>query len=250
MGVVQGLTEFLPVSSSGHLALARHLLGAGIAEDVGFEVAVHTGTLIAVLIYYRKRIISIFTETFSGGEGRRWLIWLVVGTIPAGIAGLAVKDSVAVLFNDLALVGAAWLFTAALLLTAELFSRVSVPADRMGLARALCIGVAQAVALVPGISRSGATISAGLLSGVQRRGSVEFAFILSLPSVGGATLLTLPEWLNGAAAFGAAHIAGAVAAGVSGYLAIALMLRVVTGGRLGWFALYCGVLGLGVLLLS
>jgi len=251
MGVVQGLTEFLPVSSSGHLAAARSLLGVGLAEDVGFEVAVHSGTLLAVLIYFRRRIVSILVETFSGrGEGRRWLIWLVVGTIPAGVAGLALKNHAAALFNDIQLVGAAWLFTAALLLAAERFSRVKVSVDRMGILRAFGIGLAQAAALVPGISRSGATISIGLLSGVQRRGSVDFAFILSLPSVGGATMLTIPEWVSGTTVFGAAHIAGGIAAGLSGYLAIALMLRVVTGGKLGWFALYCAIIGVVALLLG
>jgi len=244
MGVVQGLTEFLPISSSGHLALARALLGAGPANDVGFEVAVHAGTLLAVLVYYRVRIVNILSESWSGrGEGRRWLLWLVVGTVPAGVIGILVKDDIAALFNDIKLVGVAWLFTASLLYISERFSRDRVSAGDMGFRRALAIGIAQAAALVPGVSRSGSTIGVGILTGVRRGSAVDFAFILSLPSVGGAIILTIPDWMDGSVAFSAAHFIGALAAMISGYLAIAWMLRIVSGGGLKWFALYCAVLG-------
>jgi undecaprenyl-diphosphatase len=245
MGIVQGLTEFLPISSSGHLAIARAILHASPAEDVGFEVVAHAGTLIAVLIYYRMRIISIFTEAFSGeGEGRNWIIWLVVGTIPAGIIGILYKDSLAALFNDIHLVGLALLFTAVLLFSAERFSKEKTTAGKMGVWRALTIGIAQAVAIIPGISRSGSTISAGLLTGVQRKSAVDFAFILSLPSVGGAIILTIPDWLEGSVSFGFAHVIGGIAAFISGYIAIALMLKIVSSGKLIWFALYCAVIGI------
>lgn len=244
MGVVQGLTEFLPISSSGHLVLARELLHAGIAEDVGFEVAVHAGTLIAVLIFFRAKIASILSESWHGeGEGRRWLLWLFAGTIPAGVIGLALKDNIAVLFNDITLVGVAWLFTAVLLFVSERYSRQVTSAGDMGFLRAVAIGLAQAAALIPGVSRSGSTIGVGMLVGVRKRSAVDFAFILSLPSVGGATMLTIPDWLEGSVSFNAAHVAGGMTAFISGYFAIALMLRVVSGGKLSWFALYCAVIG-------
>jgi len=250
MGIVQGLTEFLPISSSGHLALSRVLLGAGPAEDVSFEVAVHAGTLIAVLVYYRAKILTIIAESWSGrGEGRRWLLWLVVGTIPAGAVGIVFKDDVSVLFNNMTLVGVAWLFTAALLFASERFSRDTVTAGSMGFWRAVAIGFAQAAALIPGVSRSGSTIGVGMLTGVKRRSAVDFAFILSLPSVGGATILTIPDWLQGSVGFSAAHLSGGIAALISGYLAIAWMLRIVSGGKLKWFALYCAVLGIVALMI-
>ncbi|MCF7811803.1 undecaprenyl-diphosphate phosphatase [bacterium] len=250
MGIVQGLTEFLPVSSSGHLALARALLHASPAEDVGFEVAAHAGTLIAVLIYYRSRIISIFTEAFTGeGEGRKWIIYLIVGTIPAGIIGILFEDSLAALFNNIHLVGLALLFTAVLLFTAERFSKAKTTAGAMGVWRALAIGIAQAVAIIPGVSRSGSTIGVGLLTGVQRKSAVDFAFILSLPSVGGAIILTIPEWFEGSVSFSSAHIIGGIAAFISGYIAIALMLKIVSSGKLTWFALYCAVIGILALVL-
>ena len=251
MGVVQGLTEFLPVSSSGHLALARELLGAGTAEDVGFEVAVHTGTLFAVVIFYRVKILDIINGLFSGAsQDRRWLLYLIIGTIPAGVVGLLIKDQVASLFNNIALVGVAWLFTAALLYISENFAREKIPVDAMGSWRALFIGFGQAIALIPGISRSGSTLAAGLFSGVRREEALEFAFILSLPSVGGATLLTIPDWIGGAAGFSSIHFAGGMASFISGYAAIALMLRIVRGSKLKWFAAYCTILGILALSIS
>jgi undecaprenyl-diphosphatase len=251
MGIVQGLTEFLPISSSGHLALARELLGAGPAEDVGFEVAVHAGTLLAVLIYYRAKILDIISGCFSGSrDGQRWFLYLVIGTIPAGVAGFLIRDYVAMLFNSVTLVGVAWLFTAVLLFFSEKFASEKVSVVEMGFWRSLIIGVGQAVALIPGVSRSGATLGVGLLAGVKREAALEFAFILSLPSVGGAILLTIPDWIDGKTGFSMAHVAGSLAAFISGYLAIAWMLRIVRGGKLVWFAAYCAILGLLTIVLS
>jgi len=117
----------------------------------------------------------------------------------------------------------------------------------MGVWRAIAIGFAQALAIIPGVSRSGSTIGIGLLTGVNRRSAVDFAFILSLPSVGGAIILTIPHWLDGSVIFSIAHLVGGIAAFFSGYLAIALMIRVVSGGKMVWFALYCAVIGVAAL---
>ncbi len=250
MGVVQGLTEFLPVSSSGHLAAARHFLHAGLAQDLGFEVAVHMGTLLAVLIFFHRKIIEIFTGAFQGRkDGWCWIMYIIVGTIPAGVVGLMYKDSIENLFNNLHLVGLAWIFTAAMLFLCERFARPSISAARMGWLRALIIGVCQAVAIIPGVSRSGSTISAGMAVGVNKDEVVDFSFILSLPAVGGATLLTVKDWVEGSAAFGMAHVLGGLTAGVSGYIAIAVMLRAVAKGRMVWFAWYCAVIGVLTVLL-
>jgi len=251
MGIVQGLTEFLPVSSSGHLALARELLGAGSAEDVGFEVAVHAGTLLAVLIFFRTKIITILSECLSGrGDGWRWIFYLVIGTIPAGVVGLLIRHQVSMLFNNIALVGAAWLFTACLLFISEKYAGERVTVVEMGMWRSLFIGMGQAIALIPGVSRSGSTLGVGLLAGVKREAALEFAFILSLPSVGGATLLTIPEWLDGRTGFSMVHVIGGTAAFISGYIAIAWMLRIVSNGKLIWFAAYCALLGTFALAMS
>jgi undecaprenyl-diphosphatase len=245
MGVVQGLTEFLPVSSSGHLALARRLLHAGLAQDLGMEIAVHAGTLVACLIYYRVRILKIFTQTLRNEEeGRKWLLWLVIATIPAGVAGLLLKDKVPGMFNSMTRIGVGFLITAAILFFSERVVVGRIAAGDMGFWRALVIGIGQAVAIEPSISRSGTTISAALFTGVEKRSATDFAFILSLPSVGGATLLIVKEWVEGNAAFGIPHIVGALAAGVLGYLTIGFMIRVVAGGKLRWFALYCVAVGI------
>ena len=251
MGIVQGLTEFLPVSSSGHLALARDLLGAAPAENVGFEVAVHAGTLLAVLIYFRIRIYNLIKALFSGNEeGWRWLIYIIIGTIPAGIAGLLIRDQVASLFNNITLVGAAWLFTALLLFISEKCAHEKLPVEKMGWHRALIIGLGQAISLLPGVSRSGSTLAAGMLVGVKKAGALEFAFILSLPSVGGATLLTIPDWIDGSVNFSFAHVIGGLTAFISGYAAIALMLKIVRASKLKWFAVYCALLGAIALIIS
>jgi len=245
MGVVQGLTEFLPVSSSGHLAAARHLLGVGLAEDVSFEVAVHVGTLIAVMIFFRERILRIFSESISGeGDGRRWIGYVIIGTIPAGVIGLAFEDKIEMLFNDLTLVGIAWLFTAIILFVSERFSHESTSAGKMGYGRAFAIGCAQALAIIPGVSRSGSTIAAGMLVGVEKKSVVDFVFILSLPAVGGAALLTVNDWLSGDLTFGLAHLAGGIAAGISGYWAIVVLLKTVSSGKLSLFAVYCAIAGI------
>jgi len=251
MGIVQGLTEFLPVSSSGHLAVARHLLHAGLAEDVGFEVAVHAGTLLAVIIFFWKRIITIFSESVTGiGDGRCWLWYIIIGTVPAGVIGLALKDHIDFLFNSVTLVGIAWLFTALFLFVGERLAKEKYKVGRMGAWRALGIGFAQALALVPGISRSGATIAASMLLGVEKKRAVDFVFILSLPAVGGAAILTTKDMLEGTVAFGMPHVVGGIAALISGYWAIAVLLKVVAGGKLRWFALYCAVAGVIVLVFS
>lgn len=245
MGVVQGLTEFLPVSSSGHLAAARHILNVGLAEDVGFEVAVHVGTLITVLIFFRERIIRIFKESISGeGDGRRWVGYVILGTIPAGVIGLSLEDKIEILFNNMTLVGIAWLFTASFLFISERFARENTSAGKMGYGRAFMIGCAQALAIIPGVSRSGSTIAAGLLAGVDKKSIVDFVFILSLPAVGGAALLTVKDWAAGDLSFGLAHLAGGLAAGISGYAAIVLLLKTVSSGKLSWFAVYCAIAGI------
>lgn len=251
MGIVQGLTEFLPISSSGHLALARHLLDIGNAEDVGFEVAVHIGTLLAVVIFFWQRIKTILsTALTSGGEGRRWIGYIFVGTIPAGVIGIVFKDQIEVLFNNLVLVGYAWIFTALFLFFSERFGKSKVSVYDMGYLRAFMIGVAQAVAIIPGVSRSGSTIAASMVAGVEKKTAVDYVFILSLPAVGGAALLTIVDWIEGTAGFGIEHITGGIAAGISGYWAIAVFLKVVAGGKLYWFAVYCLILGIAAIVLG
>lgn len=250
LGVVQGLTEFLPISSSGHLVVFRQFLHPGMVEDVGFEVSVHAGTFLAVLIFFRQRIISLVTRIGHGDDSeRRWILWLIVSTVPAGVVGLAVRNHIAVLFNSVTAVGIAWLVMSVTLWAAEHFGKETVSVSKMGVKKALAIGLAQAFALIPGISRSGSTLSIGMLAGINRSELIDFIFILSLPVVGGATLLTVPGWLDGSVSFCLAHLAGGISAALTGYAAIAIMLQAVKNRQLKWFAVYCaaaGILAIGI----
>lgn len=222
-----------------------------MAEDLGFEVAVHAGSMLAVLVFFRKRISLIIRDILkSKSEGRRWLSYIFVGTIPAGIAGLGFKDNIEILFNSVTAVGIAWLFTALILFFGERYHRETTTAGSMGYMRALFIGIAQAVAIIPGVSRSGSTIAAGMAAGVEKKGVVDFIFILSLPAIGGAALLTLKDWFDGSVVFGIEHLVGGVAAGLSGYGALIFLLKMVLKGKLSWFAFYCAAAGITALIMG
>lgn len=255
LGLLQGLTEFLPISSSGHLVLAQALLGVE-APGVALEIVLHAGTLLAVVAYYRRDLVHLaagvlrFAAT-GGRDGRRdahYVLWLVVGTIPVVVVGLLLKSSVEEVFQSARVAALLLMGTGLLLLSTRFYRR----GDRgMGPGPALLAGVFQAVSLLPGVSRSGATISAGLLAGIRPREAARFSFLLSIPAIVGAVVVTLPEVAREASggAVGA-YAAGFAAAAVSGYAAIAVLLRVIGRGHLAPFGLYCllaGALGLLVL---
>lgn len=255
MGLVQGLTEFLPISSSGHLALLRVLLNLGPAEDVSFEVLVHLGTLGAVVVFYYKRLFRIGRSLINSFVSRkkdqdnesryglRYLWWLFIATIPAAVVGLSIKDEVEVLFNHITWVGVAWLLMGVVLVLADRIGKSHISPEHMGWKRALGIGTAQMIAIMPGISRSGSTIVTALAVGVERRGAVEFSFLLSLPAIMGAVILTVMDWQTGGLHFTAGHWAGFITSAISGYWAIGVLLNLVAGRRLYWFGVYCLLLG-------
>jgi undecaprenyl-diphosphatase len=252
-GVVQGLTEFLPVSSSGHLVIAKHYLGV---EDAGItmEVLTHAATALAVLIYMRRRVASILGAVAGlarGGRaaldehGRaevRLAVLLVAATVPAVVAGLLVRDHVEGLFSD---VGG----TARMLIVTGVFVYLT---GRLGrgewpftLPRALVVGLAQALAIMPGLSRSGLTVGSGLALGIERRRAFEFALLLSIPVILGATVF---ELLGGRLEGSLPLLTAAFAAAfVSGYLAISLLFRTVVKNRFYLFAYY--LIPVGILLM-
>lgn len=254
LGIIQGVTEFLPISSSGHLVLTETLLGV-TEGGLLVEVTLHAGTLVAVLVYFRSRLCWLLSRAlWHGDEGNRartYLLWLIIATVPAGLVGLLFEERIAAIFESprAALMG---LLVTGLILFA---SRWGVERNRpaAGLA-GLWIGLAQAVAIMPGISRSGSTITAGLFSGVERAEAAEFAFLLSIPSVGGATLLQVVNLVQGTAGgvegMGVGLLLGFAAASISGYAAIAGLLAVLKRRGLVPFAWYCwavGLLGLSVI---
>jgi len=247
LGVLQGLTEFLPVSSSGHLALAEHFLGTR-SPGVTFEVFVHFGTALAVLWFFRSRVAAILVAVGRWAARReydradaRLALYIVIGTIPAAVIGLTLDDLVGRLFDNPVLVSIMLLVTGVVL---WLTRRIPPGGRRQETVRdAVLIGLAQAAAIMPGISRSGSTISAGLALGLDRRRAAEFAFLLSIPVILGATAASIGDIAGVGYEMAWATFAGTVAAFVSAIPAIAILMKLVTVGTFHRFAYYCWAVG-------
>ncbi len=250
LGVVQGLTEFLPVSSSGHLALTRAILGVH-GSYLAFDVALHVGTLLAVLWALRQdlaRILRGLARPRQAGEDRRLLPLLIVGTLPAGLAGLFFHDLAEQIFGSILVPPIMLLVTGALLWAAQ----VTTARGRWGLAEmpyrtALWVGLGQALAILPGLSRSGTTLTFGLWAGLQREAAARFSFLLSIPTILGAAVLELPDALA-ASVDPWPLLAGVLAAAITGYLAVRWLLAFIRAGDLRWFAAYTWLIGTGALL--
>lgn len=246
LGIIQGLTEFLPVSSTGHLELFKAIFSVNIGDcELLFDIVLHMGTLIAVLVIYFKKIISFFKKPIM-------LLYLVIATIPAGIVGLIFNDMIEEhLLNGL-VCGICFLVTAVLLIVTEYVAKRNREKGLIkpfGMKNAVCMGLAQAVAVLPGISRSGSTISAGVLSGADQEEAADFAFIMSAPVILGSFLLGVIKFVKSdvsatVTAFGGTTnmvwclILGVIAAGIVGFLAIKLMVAAVKKANYKWFSVY------------
>lgn len=244
-GLVQGLTEFLPISSSGHLVLVPAFLGEE-PPGIGVTAVLHLGTLAAVVAYYRRDLVHL-ARTHRKPESRRILVLLALGTVPAVIAGLLLADTLDELFDDPFLVGIALILTGVVLLASSFIVGRTRRLEQGKVADAVTVGLAQASALIPGISRSGMTITAGLGRGFDRTESARFSFLLAIPVIAGAGLFEALE-LADSGGFDAATLVGVVVAAVSGYLAIAFLLRILTRYGLRPFAGYCFVVGVAALI--
>lgn len=244
LALVQGFTEWLPVSSSGHLVIAQQMLG--VSAPVGFDVALHAGTLIALLIFFRREIAGLFhisAEDSTSHRSRCYLLCIFVGTIPIAVTGLLFNGYFESLFSSTLVVGLGLLFTAILLQ----LSRVRLGSLRLSYLPAFLIGIFQAFALVPGISRSGSTISVALLQGIPREEAFRFSFLLSIPAVIGAIVMEISEVILALPL--SEVLLGMSIAAISGYLAIAILKRMVMNERFHLFSYYCAALGAAVLLL-
>ena len=234
-GLVQGLTEFLPISSSGHLVLVPALLGRP-GPDLATSAMLHLGTLAAVVAYFRRDLLRIVR---LDPTGRRTGALVLLGTVPAAVAGLTLEASLEVLNDRPRIVAAMLVVTGIVLVASTRLRRGDRDVDELGASDALVVGAAQALALVPGVSRSGATIVAGLVRGLSRVEAARWAFLLGIPAIAGAGLFEGLELLRGGGGISAATLVGVVVAGVSGYAAIALLLRVLATRGLLPFGLYC-----------
>lgn len=239
IGIVQGVTEWLPVSSSAHLVFVERLIGVR-PQGVALEVVLHLGTLVAAVVFFRAAWARILLHPVDPGA-RRALGLLIVGTLPAAAAGILARDWIEERFHDPRMAALGLVAGGVFLLAA---GRARPGNAAIGWGRALLIGCAQALALPPGISRSGMTVGAGLLSGVERRRAVEFAFMLAVPAILGAVIVHLPEMGSAAADLGDRALAVSAAVScLSGIGAIGFLKSAVERGKIAWFGYYCIALG-------
>lgn len=266
LGLVQGVAEFLPISSSGHLAIFQNLFGLKSAgeSDMLFEVLLHLATLISVFIVYWSDIKAIVLEFFSMvhlrkiPEGQqhdpvsRRMIWfIIVATLPLFL-GLLVKDAVEGLMGNLFFIAAALVVTGTLLFLCDRFGKGKKQAKDSTVLDALVVGCGQMLALVPGLSRSGTTIAAGLSRGFDRSFAVKFSFLLSIPAILGANILTLADVISVGVDWSMIpiYLAGMAVAAVSGYFSIRLLNKIATQNSFGGFSFYCWGAGVVTLFLA
>lgn len=267
LGLVQGVAEFLPISSSGHLSLLQNFLGFQSAEETSLflDVLLHLGTLISVFIYYWKDIVDMIREFFLGCRAlvrpdarerrtppaRRLVFLVVVGTLPLFVI-LPIKKYIDGLYQNTWFIGGALIFTGFLLFVSDRLARGKKTERTATWLDAVIIGLSQALATVPGLSRSGTTICTGMLRGCKREFAVRYSFLLSIPAVIGANILSLKDAFEAGIDWGMmpAYLLGVVIAAVSGYFAIRLVNMLSNKGKFGNFAYYCWGAGVLALILS
>lgn len=259
LGIVQGLAEFLPISSSGHLALLQHFFGIQADKVLMFTVMMHIGTLVSVFIMYWHDIWELIKELFimiadlCTGKGlrlserpvRKLGLMIIVATIPAAVAGLAFNDFFDSLNSNLMFIGFGFLITGFLLFFSEKFSKARNGIEEMNFRNGFFVGILQAIAICPGISRSGSTMVGGLITGLNREFAVRFAFLISIPSILGAAIVEMPSAIKAGTDTSVIGpmIVGVLIAAVCGVIAIKAMIKVVVNKKLKWFSYYVWALG-------
>ena len=266
LGLVQGIAEFLPISSSGHLAIAEHLLNVSGATEIPdfFDVLLHLGTLVAVFVAYWSDIRDMILELISGVRdlarrntpdpippARRMILLIIVGTLPLFLV-LPVKDLVEGLSDNMYFVAGALLVTGCLLFVRDRVRHGRKTERSATLIDVLIVGVAQAIATCPGISRSGTTITAGCFVGFERKFAVRFSFLLSIPAILGANILSLKDAVEAGIDWASVpvYLVGVAVSAVVGYACIRLLKMIAAKGRFGWFAYYCWFAGAATFLLT
>ena len=257
LGIIQGITEFLPISSSAHLILFPWMFGSQgtLIDSLNFDVALHAGTLVAILGFFWKDWLDLLNKFFRGfgdstwktGEGR--MVWFIVlATIPAGVLGLKFEHMVEHLFRNPLLIAASLVIVSMVIWACDRYGAKSAGLEKLTIGQALFIGCAQALALVPGVSRSGITISAGLMAGYTRESAARFSFLLSTPVIAGAAVLKLAK-IRLAPGEAVPFIAGVVCSAVVGYLSIKFLLTYLNRHSMNLFVWYRLALAAAVVLL-
>lgn len=262
LGIIQGLTEFLPISSSGHLVIAQHYLKGFNQPGLLFDVLLHMGTLFAVLIYYWRDIIGIlrsFTTrlgTLGGRKNgdfdtfkpqRRLGLLIIVGTIPTAVLGFFFKDYVVILFSSVKLTASMLIVTGILLAIADHVKERKRKVSSLTFKDSILIGFVQGISITPGISRSGSTIATGLFRKIDDEDAAKFSFLLSIPAILGAIVLEIPHFSHVQAGEIPAYLLGTLSAMLTGILAIKFLIRMLKQERLRYFAYYCWLLGSAVI---
>lgn len=241
LAVIQGFAEFLPISSSGHIVVVNALLNTDL-DVADVNIFLHAGTLLSILVFYFRRILRLL------GEDRRTIPLLIVGTIPVVVIGLVVKEFFKPILENVLLAGLMLIVTGVILMVAARFRPGDLRYQGLGYKRSLLIGLSQAVAILPGISRSGSTISTGLACGLSRGDAATFSFLLAIPAIGGATMLEVLDIFEntGLATPLSYLLIGTLISFLVGLFALWWLIRWLQKGRLEYFAFWCIPLGLGI----
>ncbi len=252
LGIIQGLTEFLPVSSSGHIELGKYFLGVETTDNLLFSIIVHGATALSTIIVFRKDILTIIKDLFAfqWNESTQFSAKILLSMIPVGVVGLLFEDKIEALFGGQITMVASMLLLTGVLLSFTYFAKNTTGNITFG--KSIIIGLAQAIAIIPGISRSGATISTGLLLGIDKEKITRFSFLMVLPPIIGATLLKVKDYIEApqiASDISTTALSlGFVSAFLAGIVACTWMVNIVKRGKLIYFAIYCLVLGTAVLI--
>jgi len=259
LSIVQGLTEFLPVSSSGHLVLGQHFLGVQ-SPGIFLEIVLHLGTLVSVIIVFFKDILGLLKagldiivnpfarKTSAHTPYRKLVLLLIIGTIPAALSGLLLDDLFESLFSSPRIIGVTLLITGVILfVSARLEGRKNM--DRVSVSDAVVVGLAQSLAIAPGISRSGSTVAMALFRGLDRDTAIRFSFLLSLPAILGAALVKMPKIMTSPIDYPYSWLwAGGIVSAIFGIVAILWLVRLLQKGKLQYFAYYVWVLAIVTLI--
>ncbi|NMC36511.1 undecaprenyl-diphosphate phosphatase [Candidatus Beckwithbacteria bacterium] len=248
LGIVQGFTEFLPVSSSGHLALLQSWLGFK-NPPITFDILLHLGTLLAILWFFKKTLQEIASQFWQSVSKKDWHLFpkisylVIIGTLPATILGLLIKSSIETFFTTKLFIGIGFLISSAFLLSSQFLTQKNQD-KTITIKRAVIIGLAQAIAILPGISRSGSTVSTGLLQGIKREEAFTFSFLLAIPAIVGAVTLDLDKITSISSDQIPSYVIGFTAAFITGMVSLLIFKKLVSQLKLSWFGFYCLTLGM------
>ncbi|MCD4796736.1 MAG: undecaprenyl-diphosphate phosphatase [Candidatus Cloacimonetes bacterium] len=255
LGIIQGLTEFLPISSSGHLVLAKHYLNFEMT-DITFEIFLHLGSVIAVLLYFRKDILNLLKSLFiyskdevTHSNNRKIIFYLFVATVITALIGYYFEETIQKVFTSLYIPSIMLSITGIILIISDKIESKGLGSYQLGIKKSILIGLGQAFAILPGISRSGTTIALGIFTGLKREEAARFSFLLSVPIILGANVHKMSELSNLPKTMLLPYLFGLIAAFFSGYMVISLLISFVKKQKLKYFAYYCWLVSIVTLIL-